>query len=139
MEFRRIEPTGLATRAVECYWLAKDDNSTRVKQKIIPDGFTEIIFHFGDHYRINLDGHWKKQSKRLLAGQITKHFYLENSGTTDIFGIKLKPTAITHLFGVSMNEMVDKVVSLDRKIKIDLKNVDDIFKKGNDNDNFNLR
>jgi AraC-like DNA-binding protein len=124
MEFRRIEPTDVAARAVECYWTVKDDDPTPVKQKIIPDGFAEIIFHFGDHYRINLDGRWAKQGTRLLAGQIRKYFYLENSGKTDILGIKLKPTAITHLFGVSMKDKVDKVIKLDDKIKIDVTNDD---------------
>ena len=120
MEFRRIEPTGAAAKAVECYWTVTDDDTTPVKQKIIPDGFTEIIFHFGDHYRINLDGQWRKQRNRFLAGQISKFFYLENSGVTNIVGVKLKPPAITHLFGVSMKGIVDKVVDLDKTVKIDL-------------------
>ena len=125
MEFRRIEPSGVAAKAVECYWIVKDNDATPVKQKIVPDGFTELIFHFGDHYRINLDGRWKKQGTRLLAGQISRYFYLENSGTTDIFGIKMKPSALTHLFGVSMKDKVDKVVGLD--IDIDVENVNDFF------------
>jgi AraC-like DNA-binding protein len=127
MDFRRIEPTGNASRAVECYWYAKDGDSTPVKQKIIPDGFAEIIFHFGDHYRINLDGRWKKQGKRLLAGQITKHFFLENTGMSDMLGIKLKPTAIAHLFNIPMKEVVDNVITFDKRIKIDVDNIDEYF------------
>lgn len=131
MEFSRIEPTGLATKAVECYWTVRDSNLTPVKQKIIPDGFTEIIFHYGDHYRINLDGRWTKQGKRLLAGQISKYFFLENSGATNILGIKLKPSALAHLFGIPMVDTVDKVVALDkalgRKINVDASNVDEYF------------
>jgi AraC-like DNA-binding protein len=129
MEFRRIEPTGAAAKAVECYWTVIDDDVNPVKQKIIPDGFTEIIFHFGDHYRINLDGTWKKQGDRLLAGQISKFFYLENSGATNILGIKLKPQAMTHLFGVNMKSIVDKVVALKKSIDIDHENVDYFFNK----------
>lgn len=125
MEFRRIEPTGAAAKAVECYWIVKNDDATPVRQKIIPDGFTEIIFHFGDHYRINLDGRWSRQGKRLLAGQISKYFYLENSGVSDMLGIKLKPTALTHLFGMQMKPLVDKVIALD--VDIDYENVDRYF------------
>jgi AraC-like DNA-binding protein len=127
MEFKRIEPTKDAARAVECYWTIRDHNITPVKQKIIPDGFAEIIFHSGDHYKINLDGKWRKQGTRLLAGQISKYFYLENSGRTEILGIKLKPAAITHLFNVSMKGIVDKVISLDKKIRIDVTSVDEYF------------
>lgn len=125
MEFRRIEPTGDAAKAVECYWTVRDDDPTPVRQKIIPDGFAEIIFHSGDHYRINLDGRWKRQGKRLLAGQIRKFFYLENSGVTDIFGIKLKPTAVTHIFDIPMTDKVDKVVKLG--VDIDVRNVNEFF------------
>lgn len=128
MEFRRIEPTGAAARAVECYWTVIDDDVNPVKQKIIPDGFTELVFHFGDHYKINLGGRWEKQGNRLLAGQISKYFYLENSGATNILGVKLKPAAITHLFGVSMKPLVDKVIDLDTAIDFDFTpdNVDSV-------------
>jgi AraC-like DNA-binding protein len=129
MDFRRIEPTGHACKAIDYYWLAKDDNSTCVKQKIIPDGFAEIIFHFGDQYRINLHGRWQRQGRRLLAGQLTKYFYLENTGVSDMMGIKLKPAAVTHLFGISMKDLVDRVVVLDEKIKIDTENVDEYFNR----------
>jgi AraC-like DNA-binding protein len=127
MEFRRIEPTGNASRAVECYWHVKDDNAKPVQHKIIPDGFAEIILHFGDSYRINLDGSWRKQGKRLLAGQITKYFFLENTGVSNIFGIKLKPTAPAHLFGIGMKNIVDKVIDLDDRIKTDVNNIDECF------------
>jgi AraC-like DNA-binding protein len=112
MKFQRIDPSSKASLAVECYWIVEDDDVTPVKQKIIPDGFTEMIFHFGDHYRIQLNNKWSKQGKSLLAAQIKGHFYLENSGRTEILGIKLKPSAITHLFGVPMKSTTDTVVEL---------------------------
>ena len=89
-----------------------DDDTTPRKQKIVPDGYTEIIFHLGDPYRICLYDDWEQQSDSLLAGQIRKHFFLENSGRSDIVGIKLKPTALTHLFGLDMHRFTDKVVDL---------------------------
>lgn len=59
MKFERIDPAGSDKQVVECYWTVEDDTATPHLQKIIPDGFPEIIFHFGDHYKINLetDGH----------------------------------------------------------------------------------
>jgi AraC-like DNA-binding protein len=50
------------------------------------------------------------QSETLIAGQITKQFLLENSGTSDILGIKLKPTVLTHLYDLDMSSLTDKVV-----------------------------
>jgi AraC-like DNA-binding protein len=112
MQFTRLEPPEELKSIVECYWIVDGDDPTRVQQKIIPDGFPEIIFHFGDPYRIKLNDHWELQSRSLIAGQITKYFYLENTGVSDMLGIKLKPTALTRLFNVSMDSLSDKVVDL---------------------------
>jgi AraC-like DNA-binding protein len=113
MEFSRIHPPAELRKLVECYWIARSSNTTPILQKIIPDGFPELIFHFGDPYRIKLTDTWEQQANNLLAGQITKFFFLENSGNSDILGIKLAPAAVTHLFGTNMSALCDRVVSLE--------------------------
>ncbi|HSU29255.1 MAG TPA: helix-turn-helix domain-containing protein [Chitinophagaceae bacterium] len=112
MHYERIEPEKNLNRFIECYWLIQEDDPTQRTQKIIPDGFPELIFHFGDPYLVNLNSSWKLQSKTLLAGQITKHFYLQNTGISDIIGIKLNPTALTHLFDIPMPGLTDQVVDI---------------------------
>jgi hypothetical protein len=37
-------PGKLLERFVECYWIVEAENKVPVIQKIIPDGFPEIIF-----------------------------------------------------------------------------------------------
>jgi AraC-like DNA-binding protein len=86
-------------------------------QKIIPDGFPEIIFHYRDAYKINIGGTWEDQEKQLLAGQIRKYFFLENTGESGMFGIKLKPYAVTQLFGIDMKTIVDTVIPLPAQIR----------------------
>ena len=113
MIFKREHPGHHSSRWVECFWIVENDDSTPHLQKIIPDGFTELIFHFADPYRINLGHGWEVQSASLLAGQITKHFFLENSGRTSIFGIKLKPSAPAYIFDLSMERLNNAVVDLD--------------------------
>lgn len=83
-----------------------------MRQKIIPDGYLEMILHYGDPYQINIDGIWRTQSKYLLAGQLTHHFYLENTGQSGMIGIKFKPAAVHDLFGLEMFRLVNKVVEL---------------------------
>ncbi len=104
-------PSHELRQVVECYWLIAFNEPSHI-QKIIPDGFPELIFHYKDDYLINLHGEWEVQSKSLVAGQIRKHFFLRNSGEAGMFGIKLKPTALKHLFGLSMRQFTDKVVDL---------------------------
>ena len=117
MQFSRIDPPHELKNIVECYWIAEDSNTNPILQKIVPDGFPEIIFHFGDPYRIKLDVQWELQAKSLLAGQITKFFFLENTGRADILGIKLKPAALAFLFDIETSMLTDTVVPLsDSKI-----------------------
>lgn len=112
MNFTRFDPDEQLRNLVECYWIAEDDDRTPVLQKIIPDGFPEIIFHYGDAYKIKLGNQWELQSQSLFAGQITKFFYLENTGKSGMVGIKFKPSALTQLFGLKMDGFTDKVFSL---------------------------
>jgi len=112
MFFKRFSPDKELKNIIECYWIIEDDNVTPQQQKIIPDGFNEVIFHYRSPYRINLGGNWETQSSCLLAGQIRKHFFLENTGASGIVGIKVKPTALTHLFGLSMHQFTDRVVDV---------------------------
>lgn len=113
MIFKRIIPAPHLQPVAECYWIVEDDNNTPHQQKIIPDGYPEIIFHYGDPFRIKTGASWEMQSSNLLAGQIRNFFYLENTGMSGVLGIKLKPTALTHLFNLRMDVYTDKVVPLE--------------------------
>ena len=115
MNYNRYPPAKELEKLIECYWFVEGDEMESRQEKIIPDGFPELIFHYRDPYRINISGEWQLQSSGLLAGQIRKHFYLENTGASGIVGIKLKPAAVTYLFGIEMDRLADQVVEL-RKI-----------------------
>lgn len=128
MFFERIPPGKILENFIECYWIIESGDITPVKKKIIPDGFPEIIFHYRDSYRININKKWGVQKKSLIAGQIKKHFFLENTGPSGLFGIKFKPAAVTHLFGLSMDKLTDKVIPLSevkiRSLQLLEKNID---------------
>jgi AraC-like DNA-binding protein len=133
MFFNRYVPDPSLVKLIECYWVAEDDDPQPRIQKIIPDGFTEIIFHVGDPYRINLSGEWMLQSRSLFAAQITKHFLLENTGRSGMIGIKFKPTALSWLFNVSMHSFTDTVVDISTalgnrmdKVEANLRSASDI-------------
>ncbi|HMG89914.1 MAG TPA: helix-turn-helix transcriptional regulator [Chryseolinea sp.] len=112
MSFERISPRTELRRYIECFWIVEDTDPSPMIQKIIPDGFSEMIFHFGDTYLIKLDRKWTRQSWSLLGGQITSHFFLKNTGVSSILGIKFKPAAIGLLFNIDMHALTNRVVSL---------------------------
>ena len=112
MSFTRIAPPEELKNIIECYWIVEKDDPSPVEEKIIPDGFAELVFHYGDHYLIRLKNQWEVQSKNLYAGQISKFFFLRNSGISRVLGVKLKPTAFTQLYKIPADQFTDKVVDL---------------------------
>lgn len=127
MFFERISPGELLENFIECYWIIESDDITPIKQKIIPDGYPEVVFHYKDPYRINISKKWEGQ-KSIDRRTNKKTFLLENTGTSGVFGIKFKPAALTHLFNLSMGLLTDKVVALtsvkSRSLQLLEKNID---------------
>ncbi|WP_315820028.1 DUF6597 domain-containing transcriptional factor [Paraflavitalea speifideaquila] len=76
MIFKRVNPGAGLEKIIDCYWIIENEDPTHHQQKIIPDGFCELIFHYGDPYRIRLTNTWEQQSIHLLAGQISRYFWL---------------------------------------------------------------
>lgn len=113
MVFSRIDPHEELMDLIEWFWIVENSDPAEQLQKIIPDGFPEMIFHFGDPYRIQLKSPWSPQSKSLFAGQITSHFFLQNTGKASILGVKWKPAAMMQLFHIPMRPLTDRVVPLE--------------------------
>lgn len=118
MIYERIPPDPALSGLINCFWLVDSENDHSINiQKVIPDGFPEMIFHYGDSYKININGSWEVQDNSLLAGQIKNHFFLENTGKSGMIGIKFMPAAISKLFNINMAELVDSVLPLKSRIE----------------------
>ncbi|PST83294.1 hypothetical protein C7T94_11980 [Pedobacter yulinensis] len=112
MIFERFSPHPDLARIIECYWLMEDsDTGTRI-EKIIPDGFPELIFHYGDPYENNQQGAWKHSSLQIVAGQLTSFFSIRNTGKTGMFAVKFKPTGLTQLYDLPMHRLTDVIADL---------------------------
>lgn len=113
MKFTRIDAHPKLEQFIECYWMMQSEDPGPCVEKIIPDGFTELIFNYGDLYQAKMAEHWYLQTPNLMAGQIKTYFYLKNNGITNSIAVKLKPAALTQLFGLRMDQYVDQIVDLE--------------------------
>ena len=112
MLLERFDPLPSLEGLVKEFWIYENDDPTPSIQKIIPDGFSEIIIHYGDPYEINLTGEWETQAKWLFSSQISRFFFLRNSGQSGMIGIKLYPHAFYSFFGVDLSANTDHVVPI---------------------------
>ncbi len=110
VQYFQQEAEGQLSHWVKWFWMIESNTMEVGQQKIIPDGYPEIIFHFGDPYEIDISGHWVRQAPFLLAGQIRSFFHLRNTGASRMFAIKLQPWSIHALFGVDAALILDQVV-----------------------------
>lgn len=116
MHYESFEPADSLKNLVKEYWIFENEDATPHKQKIIPDGYSEIIIHYGDPYQINLSGTWENQESILFSSQISKFFFLENLGKSGMLGIKLHPEAFHQLFQIDVSLYTDQVIHLNKVI-----------------------
>ena len=137
MKFKSLPPDKSLNHIVKELWIIESTQETISKEKIIPDGYCEIIIHYGDPYEINIDGIWKRQSKFLFAGQIRKFFFLKNTGCSGILGIKFFPEVLSQIFNLDMSQYVDKVIDL-KFITSDLTFLEQINHSNSDKGNIDI-
>jgi hypothetical protein len=69
MNYIRIQPHPQLARLIECYWVIEGEDAEPGTEKIIPDGYTELIFHYGDFYRTQISGYGKYNRPTCWPGK----------------------------------------------------------------------
>ncbi|WP_394748986.1 DUF6597 domain-containing transcriptional factor [Spongiimicrobium salis] len=110
----RQQAAGPALQSIiKSFWCIDSEGDYNIRrEKIIPDGYPEMIFHYGHPYKANISGKWFVQQPYLIAGQITDHFFLENTGKTGMIGIKFQPWALKEIFHIDMASMTNRVIPI---------------------------
>ena len=106
MNYSTFVPNSSLHAWVECYW-AVEGMDTSI-QKIIPDGYSELIFHLGDPYDFITGDMVASQSAAIIAGQISRPIFLKPQGRSDVIGIKFKPTGLWQLTGLRMSHVANE-------------------------------
>jgi len=128
MEYKQCEPVTQLSDIVKSFWMIDSGtDNIKVHEKIIPDGYPEMIFHYQDPYKSNINGSWRDLGdKYIIAGQIRNHFYLENTGYTGMFAIKFQPWVFKNLFNVDMSSLTDNAILIPDAIYQQIKPLKDI-------------
>jgi AraC-like DNA-binding protein len=114
MNYQTYTPHALLSKNVKCFWTLEADNSYALqKQRIIPDGCMEMIFHYGDHYlQFGTDGGSIIQPKCFVFGQVTVPLEIAPSGVTGIIAARFEPDGFIPFSRLTPDQMNDKAVPL---------------------------
>ncbi|WP_310555568.1 helix-turn-helix transcriptional regulator [Flavobacterium sp.] len=114
MDYKTYTPTPKLAEFIKCYWtLDSPVESNPEKQRIVPDGCIEMIFHYGDFYKqYSEDGSFIIQPKCFVFGQITQALDIAPTGTTGIFAIRFHPDGFTSFATMVVTDMRNKAVPL---------------------------
>jgi len=115
MNYQTHNPNPNLTAFIKCYWTLEGPAETQpIRQRIVPDGCMELIFHHGDHFKQYLDdGATLIQPKCFVFGQITKPLEIEPTGTTGIFAVRFHPEGFTPFASLPVSKMGNRAVPLE--------------------------
>lgn len=116
MKFSEIKPSIQLRQFIQCFWLMELDcvnAQSELRERVIPDGSTEIIFHLGENVsRIKDQGVLLSEPNSLLIGQNTYSYLIAAKGRVKMFGIKFLPHTVSFLTQESASQFNNKTIDL---------------------------
>lgn len=114
MDYNTFEPPSTLHKLVKCFWILESNIGDKLeKQRIVPDGCMEMIFHFGDPYKQYLsDGDVIIQPRCFVFGQITSPLDIEPTGCTGIFAVRFYPESFNPFATIPISNMENRAVPL---------------------------
>ena len=111
MHYVECDPVPALAPFVQCVWTLEGHAEMLAgePQVVLPDGRTELIFHFGDPFeRIDISEHGTTrtlQAKLLFAGQLTSQLVLQPTGRIGVVGLRFHPFGAAALFSLPQDQL----------------------------------
>lgn len=101
MQHREFEPPSALSDTISCFWYTQIDFGEQQSGfEVAPDGYAEIIFHFGSGCSIFYKDELKQLPSPFMVGLLNQpvHFYAKNS--LEIIGIRCFPWTVFDLLNL---------------------------------------
>ncbi|MFT3677735.1 MAG: helix-turn-helix domain-containing protein [Chitinophagaceae bacterium] len=116
MIYQTYSPAAELASFVKCYWILESPaEQMPVRQRIVPDGCMEMIFHYGDLYKqYRTAEEFIIQPRCFVFGQITDALEIEPTGHSAIFSVRFHPDGFLPFAAMPIREMDNKAISLEQ-------------------------
>lgn len=114
MDYQTFDTSPELNAFLKCAWtLESPASATEQKQRIVPDGCMEMIFHYGDLYKqFQGEETYIIQPRCFVFGQITSPLDIAPTGTTGIFALRFNPEGFLPFTQLSAKQLENRAVSL---------------------------
>lgn len=116
IDIREYRPSPDLAPYIEYFW-GGSFNTDSVKlfsQRVVPNGYVELIVHLSDLHCELLDSSTFHSSPDfLLIGLYSLPYKVNFKGTVDVFGVRFKPEGFYQLFGIPASEFIEDYTDLE--------------------------
>jgi AraC-like DNA-binding protein len=114
MDYHQYDVSEELQPFVKCFWSLEAPAETIVeKQRIVPDGCMEMIFHYGDLYtQFFEDGSSITQPRCFVFGQITSPLEIAPTGISGIIAARFHPDGFAPFAKIPITEIENRAIAL---------------------------
>lgn len=101
MEHKEFEAPVELQDTIKCFWYNRNDLGELPSDfEVVPDGYAEIIFHFGSTLNISYDGILHPLPSPFIMGLLNQPAVFNTEDTLEIIGIRCFPWTVFDLLGL---------------------------------------
>ena len=114
MDYQTYAPVEELQPFIKCFWTLEDLTGEKTeRQRVIPDGCMEMIFHYGDPYKQHFDdGSCLIQPRCFVFGQITRYLEIEPTGISGVLSARFRPDGLVPFLTIPVAVLENKAVDL---------------------------
>ncbi len=102
MYHQEFEPPEELRNVIKCFWHNKTDfGETESNFEIMPDGYAEIIFHFGNGCSILQNGTFEPLPSPFIMGLLNKPAIIRSKNCLEVIGVRCFPWTVFDLLTLS--------------------------------------
>ena len=113
MKYLEFDITEQLKDYVQLIWLAESEyeNDYYPREKILPDGIVEIVFHFEEpFFTYNYLGEKIKQPKSFAISQMRRYIEIESNGRIGFISVRFFPWGAYHFFDLPIRKFLDDTI-----------------------------
>jgi AraC-like DNA-binding protein len=101
MHHQEFEPPEELKDTIKCFWYnRKDFGKQQSNFEILPDGYAEIIFHFGSACSISYNGKLQPLPSPFMMGLLNQPVILNTKNVFEIIAVRCFPWTVFDLLGL---------------------------------------